>query len=155
VTPPHRRWPRRLARGDDGSALIEFIGLSILLLVPLMYLLVTVFAIQRAAFGVTQAAREAGRAFATAPTAAVGMQRAQVAADLALEDQGLHHGAALGYGSCGGGGSPSLAAGARFTVCVRTTAPLPLTARGPLSGAGSVTVNGTYVVSVDAFRETR
>ncbi len=74
MTPPHRRWPRRLARGDDGSALIEFIGLSILLLVPLIYLLVTVFAIQRAAFGVTQAAREAGRAFATAPTAAVGMQ---------------------------------------------------------------------------------
>lgn len=153
------RWRRErirsIRRDDDGSALIEFIGLSVLLLVPLVYLLVTVFQIQRAAFAVTQAAREAGRAFATAPTAGVGMQRAQVAADLALEDQGLHGGAALGYGSCGGGGAPSLAPGARFTVCVRTTAPLPLTARGPLNGAGSVTVNGTYSVAVDAYREAR
>jgi len=50
---------------------------------------------------------------------------------------------------------PSLAPGTHFTVCVRTTAALPLTARGPLSGAGSVTVNGTYSVAVDAYREAR
>ncbi len=145
----------RTRRDEQGSALIEFIGLSLLLLLPLVYLLVTVFQIQHAAFAVTQAAREAGRAFATAPTAGTGMQRAQVAADLALEDQGLHAGATVGYGSCGGGGSPSLAPGTHFTVCVRTTAALPLTARGPLSGAGSVTVNGTYSVAVDAYREAR
>ncbi len=45
--------------GEEGSALIEFVGLGVLLLLPLLYLLLSVFAVQRAAFAVTQAARDA------------------------------------------------------------------------------------------------
>ena len=55
------RW---LRRDDDGNALVEFTVLSLLLLVPLVYVLLGVFQVQRAAFGVTEAARQAGRAFA-------------------------------------------------------------------------------------------
>ncbi|MDQ1643986.1 MAG: hypothetical protein QOJ50_170, partial [Cryptosporangiaceae bacterium] len=71
---------------DDGTATIEFVGVSLLLLLPLLYLLLSVFAVQRAAFAVTQAAREAGRAYSTAPSAGVGQQRADYAARLALRD---------------------------------------------------------------------
>ena len=43
-------------QGDDGTAVIEFVGVTLLLLLPLLYLLLAVFSVQRAAFGVTQAA---------------------------------------------------------------------------------------------------
>jgi hypothetical protein len=50
---------------------------------------VSVFEVQRGAFAVSAAARAAGRAYALAPTDAVGWQRAQAAARQALDDQGL------------------------------------------------------------------
>jgi len=75
---------RRMFRGDGGSAAIEFVGLSVVLLLPVVYALLTVFQLQRAAFGVSQAAREAGRAYATAPSSGVAADRAREAADLAV-----------------------------------------------------------------------
>ena len=35
-------------RGDDGNALLEFTYLAVLLMVPLVYVLLTVFQVQRA-----------------------------------------------------------------------------------------------------------
>jgi hypothetical protein len=77
---------RRLERG---SALVEVTWLTILLLVPLVYLLLSVFEVQRAAFAVTTASRAAGRAFVLAPDASTGRSRAVQAAGVALRDQGL------------------------------------------------------------------
>ena len=58
-------------RGEEqGSALVEFTWLAILLMVPLLYIVLTVFEVQRAAFGVSTAARAAGRAFTQAPSEA-------------------------------------------------------------------------------------
>ena len=57
---------------DERHRHIEFVGVTLLLLLPLLYLLLSVFSVQRAAFAVTQAAREAGRAYSTAPTSAAG-----------------------------------------------------------------------------------
>jgi hypothetical protein len=48
-----------------------------------------VFEVQRGAFGVSAAARSAGRAFALAPDDATGQQRAHAAALVALADQGF------------------------------------------------------------------
>ena len=79
----------RRPRGDDGNALLEFTYLAVLLMVPLVYVLLTVFQVQRASFGVTEAARQAGRAYATSDDASAGRARAQVAARLAMRDQGL------------------------------------------------------------------
>src|SRR3954449_5347761 len=67
---------RRLG-GEDGSAAIEFVGLSVVLLLPVVYVLLTVFQLQRAAFGVSQAAREAGRAYATAISSGEALDRAR------------------------------------------------------------------------------
>jgi Flp pilus assembly protein TadG len=143
--------PRR--RDEDGSALIEFVGLAVVLLLPLIYFLLSVFSVQRAAFAVTQAAREAGRAYATAPSTTVAADRAGYAARLALDSQGVTSALALHYAPAGAGcgasadGTASLKPGARFVVCVRTQAALPL--------GGSITVNGQYAVSVDSYRTAR
>jgi hypothetical protein len=76
-------------RGEDGTALIEFSWLAILLLVPLVYVIVAVFDVQRAAYGVTAATRAAGRAYVLSPDLASAQARAYEAAAVALRDQGL------------------------------------------------------------------
>lgn len=47
--------------GDEGAAMLEFIALSLLLLVPLIYLVVTLSRIQAGAFAAESAASEAVR----------------------------------------------------------------------------------------------
>jgi Flp pilus assembly protein TadG len=76
-------------RDDRGSAVVEMAWLSILLLVPLLWIVISVFEVQKGAFGVSGAARAAGRAYALAPTDAEGERRAEAAARRALADQGL------------------------------------------------------------------
>ena len=57
--------PDRRHSGEQGSAVVEFVTLGVLLLVPLIYLVLTVARIQAGAYAVSMAAREAGRAFVT------------------------------------------------------------------------------------------
>lgn len=76
-------------RDEGGSAVVEMAWLSILLLVPLLWIVLSVFEVQRGAFGVSGAVRAAGRAYALAPNDIVGEQRAEAAARRALADQGL------------------------------------------------------------------
>ncbi len=147
---------------DEGSAIIEFIGLSIVLLIPFVYLFLSVFSVQRSAFGVTQAAREAGRAFATAGSESEGIDRARLAASLALQDQGVSDAPQVRFApsgaNCGasnpGDGAETLEPGTSFVVCVRTVAALPGT--GALfAGLTDVTVNGQFTVVIDQFRADR
>ena len=63
-----RAWVvRRTGHRDEGRAIVEFIAVGLLVLVPIVYLVVTLGRVQAAAFAVSTAAREAGRAFTTAP----------------------------------------------------------------------------------------
>lgn len=59
-----RRVRQRAARlrDDEGAAVLEFIALSLLLLVPLIYLVVTLARVQAGAFAAESAAGEAARA---------------------------------------------------------------------------------------------
>ena len=75
---------RRRICGDDGvedagNALIEFIFIAVLILIPLVYFVVAIASVQRSTVAVTHAAREAGRAFATADSTDQGVQRAEAA----------------------------------------------------------------------------
>lgn len=147
-----------MKRGDEGRAMIEFVFLAVLVMVPLLYLVVAVFELERNVFAVTQAAREAGRAYATADDAASAEDRARYAAALALRDQGLPaDGTSLRYvpvsSECAGGGAQSLEPGAEFAVCVTRVVKLPAIP-GYLSGRNN-TVTGRYVVHVDEFRARR
>lgn len=139
----------RRPAGDDGSAMVEFVYLAVLLMVPLVYLLVTVFQVQSAAFGATEAARQAGRAFATAETAGQGEARAGAAAALAMGDQGL----ALREGALTVAAPQGLTPGARVTVVVRHDVTLPVL--GGLFGKvqPTIPVRVTHVEVVDRFRE--
>ena len=74
---------------EEGSALVELSWLGILLLIPMLWIVISVFEVQRGAFAVSGAARAAGRAYALAPTDAEGRQRADAAARQALADQGV------------------------------------------------------------------
>jgi Flp pilus assembly protein TadG len=86
------RGRRRRRVGDGGSAMVEFVWLSVLLLVPLTYVVIGVFRVQAAAFGVSAAARAAARAYVAAPDGTSDGERAaraRAAALLALGDQGI------------------------------------------------------------------
>ena len=146
---------RRRPSRDSGAASIEFVFLGVLVLVPLLYLVIAAFEVQRNAFAVTQAAREAGRAFATADDIAAADARARYAMELALRDQGLEPaGTELRYGPVGGGcadaGAATLEPGADFEVCVVRVFRVP--AVPSYLDGGNNAVTGRYVVHVDDFR---
>ncbi|WP_460446276.1 TadE/TadG family type IV pilus assembly protein [Angustibacter aerolatus] len=81
---PDRSRPR-----DAGSAVVEFAALAVLLLVPLVYVCVTLGRVQAATFAAQGAASEGGRAYVTADRADDASARAQAAAALAAADQGF------------------------------------------------------------------
>lgn len=112
---------------DAGSALVEFVWLAVLLMVPLTYLVITAVTIQRSAFGLTAAARDAGRAYATAGSDAVGERRAEQAVVLAMRDQGAAWRPAGRVVTCSAGCDYS--PGSTFTVAIRSRISLPLVPR--------------------------
>jgi len=149
---------RRLAARDDGNAIIEFVFVAIMILVPTIYFVTAVASVAHSRTAVTQAAREAGRAFATGESTADALARAQVAVRLAFDDQGLSDDARLRFvpveARCDGVPIvPVLAPGAEFAVCVTRRAELPGVPT-LLAGRGITTV-GRYVVHVDDFRTVR
>jgi Flp pilus assembly protein TadG len=149
----------RAARDDDaGSAIIEFVFVAVIVMVPLVYLVVAVATVQRSELAVSQAAREAGRAFATADRAGQATDRAQTAVRIAMHNQGLPDDVTVRYVRAGGSCddpavAPRLAPGAQFTVCVIRRVGLPAVPR-LLTGKG-ITVQGKYIVHVDDYRAAR
>jgi Flp pilus assembly protein TadG len=81
-----RRGPH--ARDETGSALVELSWLAIILIVPLIWIVISVFQVQQGAFATSAAARAAGRAYALAPDDATGEARAQAVVRQVLADQG-------------------------------------------------------------------
>ncbi|MCC3299991.1 hypothetical protein [Arthrobacter sp. zg-Y895] len=112
----------RQAPDDAGSAVVEFIFLGLLLLVPVVYLVITVGRIQAASFAVVGAADAAAKVYAAAPDAVVGEQQAADAAELALSDFGLQTDGMLMDISCS---ETCLAPGSTVSVSIRFAVPLP------------------------------
>lgn len=149
--------PGRLSRrvrahdGQAGSAVVEFLGATLVLLVPLVYLVVVLAAVQSATFATDGAAREAARAVVTAATDDAA-ERATAAVAIALEDQGL---------------DPSLAADALTVRCEPdcaspgTTVTVEVALEVPLPGVPgfvqdsvplAVPVSATVTAPVDDYR---
>lgn len=140
---------RRLGGRDDGRAIIEFVFVGVLLLVPMVYLILVVGRLQAAAFAVSTASREAGRAFTTAPDEALAEPRARAAAALPFEDFGFGGDSSLTL-ACDG--SPCLRPEGRVTVVATVTVPLPFV---PDVVAGvlptTIPVSATHVATADRF----
>lgn len=138
---------------EEGTATIEFIWLTLLLLVPFVYILIAVFDTQRAAFGVSTASRSAARAFLQSPDVATGEQRARAAARVALDDQGLSD--ARVELVCLPTSASCLQAGSSVRVVVRAVQRLPLTPSALGAQLGGVTVDSTHTEPFGSFRSAR
>lgn len=139
-------------RDQSGSALVEVVWLGVLLLVPVLWIVLSLFEVQRGAFAVTSAARSAARAYVLAGADGAGQDRARAAVRQALDDQG---GTAQEFRlevSCGG---DCHAPGAVVTVEVRSAVDLPLLP-GLLGGdAPTFRLDATHTVPVGQFRDPR
>jgi hypothetical protein len=131
---------------------VELVWLGILLLLPVLWIVMSVFDVQRGAFGISAAARAAARAYALAPDDATGLARARVAAWLALDDQGVHDVtpevtvACTPYpGDCHQGTSV-------ITVSVRSRVTLPLLPSALGDGRPSFALSATQTVPIGEFR---
>jgi hypothetical protein len=146
---------RAAVAGDTGSAIVEFVFVAVAVLLPLVYLIVTVATVQRSSLAVSEAAREAGRAFATADNADQAAARVRTAVRIALDDQHLPDDVEVRYVPAGSGCraaqlQPSLRPGAVFAVCVIRHARLPAIP-SVLQGRG-ITTEGRFVVHISDYR---
>ena len=138
-------------RDDDGSAVVEIVWLGLLLLVPLLWIVLSVFEVQRGAFAVTSAARSAARAYALADADAAGREQARAAISQALADQGGDDQDFRFTVSCDG---DCHQAGSMITVRVWHGVDLPLLP-GLLGGdAPSFRLDSTHTVPIGQFRDT-
>jgi hypothetical protein len=137
---------------DVGSAIVEFVTLGMVMLLPLIYLVFAMGRIQAATFAADGSAREAARAYVTAVSDAEGERRAVAAVRLGLLDQGFEQVPADALRlECDE--APCLTGGARVTARVQVEVVLPgvpafLDHVVPLR----VTVRSAQVATVDEFR---
>lgn len=70
--------PRRSKSDEEGSAALEFIVVGVILLVPLIYLVIALGAIQEQTLGAEAAARHIARVIARAPDAGTAAEQSDV-----------------------------------------------------------------------------
>jgi hypothetical protein len=139
-------------RDDAGSAIVEFVGLAVVLLIPVIYLVLALGRLQAASFAVDSSARAAARAFTAAPDEPTGRSRALAMVRLGLHDQGFDvDPAAAAQLRCSG--TPCLTPSGRVTVRVSVDVVLPgVPALVDRFAGAHVTVRSTRSATVDAFR---
>ena len=104
---------RSVPAGDDpdrGSAIVEFVALGLLLLVPVVYLVVTIARVQAGAFAVVAASEQAAQAVSVLDGKNLDTARVQEVAAVAVTDQGftardLSLTVSCSGGSCTGSGA--------------------------------------------------
>jgi len=139
---------QRHRSGERGSASLEFLTVGMILLVPLVYLILSMAAIQAGAFGVEGAARQAAR---IAAQQAAGESDAAVdrAVRIALADYGVDAASAIVVTSCDADCAES---GMRVRVTVRATVALPLVPDViALTPVGSIPVEASATQTVSRF----
>lgn len=143
-----RRRIRNRLQADNGMAVVEFVLLVIMVIVPLAYAAVTISKVHSATYAVVTAAREAGRAYATADTPSQAGHRAQLAAQIALVDQGLPAPQVVircTDGSC-------LSPGSGIDIEISSEVPIPLLPHS--DGRATIPVQATHSVTIDRYRQS-
>ncbi|MDY6051539.1 MAG: hypothetical protein SPI83_03900 [Rothia sp. (in: high G+C Gram-positive bacteria)] len=130
----------RSDHSDRGSALVEFIGLGALLMVPTVYFLLSVFAMQSAAFAASNASAHALQVIQFLPPEQRSQSAVQAVAVLTASDFGIDAGAVTATLGC----EDTCAPGERVTVEVRVEVELPLV---PWPGAPTLATMTSQAVS--------
>lgn len=127
--------------------------LGVLLIVPLVYLVLTVASLQAAAFAAEGAARQAARSIALADDAGAGRDAADAAATVALADWRIEPAAARIDVTCTPRPGDCLTPRGSVTVRVRVAAALPLMPPVvSLDAPASLPVEAQAVQRVSMFR---
>lgn len=142
-------------KDQRGTAIVEFVWLAILLLVPLLYIVLAVFDTQRASYAASAAARSASRAFVTAPDQASAYARAQAAARLAFGDQGIDQAAFRLVITCRPDPVHCLTPGSVVAAEVRSAADLPLMPAALGHNTPRIAVSAVHQSPYGSFREAR
>jgi hypothetical protein len=113
----------RSGRNEQGNAVVEFTFLSLLLMVPLVYFIITMGQLQGGSFAVVGAADQAAKVYVAQPDTPGAQAAAEQAALIALADYGHPAQDAQVHTSC----EPAdcQAAGTAVTVTVSLRIPLP------------------------------
>ncbi|NMM17589.1 MAG: pilus assembly protein [Cellulomonas sp.] len=144
---------RGSVRDDAGNAIIEFLAVTVLLLIPILYLVLLLGRLQAATFAADGAAAEAGRAYAEASTTDLGSARAVAAVAIALRDQGFDRVDPATSLELGCSSIPCLHPGSDVAATVRFAVRLPFVPSFVRSVVPlEIPVRGDAVAAVDQFR---
>lgn len=133
------------SEAERGSATVEFLGGTIVLLIPLVYLVLTLVHLQAGAFAATAAARDAGRLLATS-NPATAQRLAETAVELTFADFGIDvDGASALSVAC----ERRCESGDRALVRVAARVPLPFLP----TGSAAVPVSAESWVLIDPYRQ--
>jgi len=138
---------------EAGTAIVEFVLLAVLLMVPLVYVVLVAFRLQSTAYALAAATREGGRAFVSAPDTETAAQRARAAVLVALHD----HGMVLAEDGLQIACDPAcrLDPGTAVTVRIATVVPMPLLPDVLGGDRLAITVDGAHVEYVDRYASAR
>jgi Flp pilus assembly protein TadG len=154
-----RRWfARRLPQESEaGNAVLEFVVLAVLLLVPLVYVILAVLRVQGAAYGIAEATREAGRAYVTADSSSDAVARACTAATVAMRNQVADNFdcATQLRITCIGGCAPALSPGDTIRVEINLPVALPMLPSYVFGNSTAISLQSVHDEIVDQFRATR
>jgi hypothetical protein len=140
---------------ERGTAIVEFVWLAILLLVPLLYIVLAVFETQRASYAASAAARSASRAFVTSPDQATAYARAEAAARLAFGDQGIEAADLTLVITCRPDPDECLTPGSVVAAEVHSHADLPLMPTALGDNTPRIAVEAIHRSPYGTFREAR
>jgi Flp pilus assembly protein TadG len=153
-----QRW-RRFRRGwneEEGTASLEFVTAGMILLLPMVYLVLTMSALQAGSLAVEGAARQAVRVYVQSADTRDAEAEAERAIRFALADYGLDSSEASVSISCSPRPTDCLRRRAKVTITVGVSVGLPLvppalTIGGPLT----VPLTSTATEQVSRFWGTR
>lgn len=129
---------------EEGNAIVESLGVILVLLVPALLATVSMADVLAARSGALAAAREGARAYVRSESSTEATERMRAAANLVLSDRGL---SAVGADvTCTA--NPCLQPGATVSVTISVNAELPVLGR-------SITIPQTVSMPVDDLRPRR
>lgn len=134
---------------ERGSAVVEFIFLAVLLMIPVVYLILTVGQVQAGAYAVVGAADQAAKVYVLNDDLPPAQQAAEQAVRLAVEDMGFDAANATLAITCDGG---CLTAGATVHARVELRIELPVVGSVPGVTATAATVDASASQKVGRFR---